>query len=66
MIKKNLNQLDNVKDHENYPLQIHESLLSKKVLVIIKNLYGSFLRWGSTASKLQSHFEEAVYFSPLH
>ena len=25
----------------------------------------SFYRWGSIVSKLQSHYEEAVYFSPL-
>ena len=29
-----------------------------------KKLYGPFYGWGSTASRLQSHYEEAVYFLP--
>ena len=28
-------------------------------------LYGPFLWMGSTVSRLQSHYEEAVYFLPL-
>ena len=30
-----------------------------------KNFKAPFYRWGSTASRLQSHYEEAVYFLPL-
>ena len=30
----------------------------------LKNM-AHFYGWGSTASRLQSHFEEAVYFLPL-
>ena len=29
-----------------------------------KKLYGPFYGWGSTASKLQNHSEEAVYQGP--
>ena len=30
-----------------------------------KNVLAPFFGWGSTASRLQSHYEEAVYFVPL-
>ena len=30
-----------------------------------KNFTAPFYRWGSTASRLQSHYEETVYFLPL-
>ena len=30
-----------------------------------KNFMVPFYGWGSTASRLQSHIEEAVYFLPL-
>ena len=33
--------------------------------LFLKKLYGPFYGWGSTASRLQSHFEQAVYFFPL-
>ena len=31
----------------------------------IKKNYGLFYRWDSTALKLQSHYEEAIYLLPL-
>ena len=30
-----------------------------------KNFMATFYGWGSTASKLHSHYEETVYFLPL-
>ena len=30
-----------------------------------KNFMASFYGWGSTISKLQSHYKETVYFLPL-
>ena len=37
---------------------LNKTKKSKKNL----KLYGPLDRWGSNASRLQSHFEEAVYF----
>ena len=31
----------------------------------LKNFMAPFYGWGSTASRLQSHFKEAVYFIPI-
>ena len=31
-----------------------------------KNFMAPFYRWGSTASRLQSHYEEEIYFSSLN
>ena len=36
---------------------------NKKIL--LKNIMARFFEWGSTASRLQSHYEETVYFLTL-
>ena len=35
------------------------------MIIYKQNFIPSFYGWGSTASRLQSHFEEAAYFLPL-
>ena len=32
--------------------------------IFLKKLYGPFYGWDSTASRLQKHYEEALYFLP--
>ena len=39
--------------------------LKQDVKEIKKNFMAPFYRWGSTASSLHSHYEEAVYFLPI-
>ena len=38
----------------------------KKLKKLFKNFIAPFYGWGSTASRLQNHFEEAIYFLPLN
>ena len=38
-------------------------MLKKKLF--LKNFMAPFYGWGSTISRLQSHYEETVYFLPL-
>ena len=43
---------------------IIKNVNDKYLLIFVekKNFYGPFYGWGSTTSRLESHFEEAVYF----
>ena len=40
------------------------SSIMPRYLVLLKNFMALFYGWGSTALRLQSHFEEVVYFLP--
>ena len=50
-----------------YVPEINSSEKTDKVLKLKKKkkLYGLFFGWGSTVSRLQSHYEETVYFLPF-
>ena len=44
---------------------ISEFVTSMSLEVFKKNFMTLFCGWSSTVSRLQSHYEEAVYFLPL-
>ena len=59
-------------EHPSIPLsqsQVLSMMASKRLVLIFfflkKNFMAPFYGWGSTASRLQSHYKKTVYFLPL-